>query len=461
MHCVSWRNIIRLLGLCVLFSTVMGTAQVGASSIPQGGDRPIGFESVKTDPATTEGVIPGCGADDTWGAEMDTEFVLAAPGVLANDNRGTGRPNRSVVVTTTTHGTLSLDLTGGFSYTPDSGFVGTDSFVYTMNCYPIEGAITTGFATVTLKVQAPITCSVGDDSYSMPENTTLSIAAPGVVANDTLEDPRYTLTVGSPSHGSVTMSRNGSFDYVPDAGFTGIDTFTYNIGCYICVFPNCPTSLSGPVVRTATVTITVFSTSCTAIDDAFSMGQDTVLTVAAPGILANDIGITPSVNYLGTSPAHGTISQASDGSFTYTPTAGYAGIDRYTYVIGCAGGSDSVGTVTIEVKSTTPPTACVAADDSYSTAMDTSLTVAAPGVLNNDMGTNASVSFVGTSPAHGSVTQAADGSLIYTPETGFVGSDSYTYVINCTGGSDSLGTVTISVMAPVPSVPDATPLPQD
>ena len=68
------------------------------------------------------------------------------------------------------------------------------------------------------------------DSYSTNEHTTLTVAAPGVLGNDS--DPENdTLTaslVDGPANGSLSLNADGSFSYTPNAGFTGCDSFTYS-----------------------------------------------------------------------------------------------------------------------------------------------------------------------------------------------------------------------------------------
>ena len=83
-----------------------------------------------------------------------------------------------------------------------------------------------------------------------------------------------------------------------------------------------------------------------------------------------------------TGAAHGTVTLNSDGSFTYTPAASFSGVDSFTF-LACDGIADSnVATVSIVVSPVNQ--APVANNDTYSTAENTTLTVAAPGVLAND-----------------------------------------------------------------------------
>ena len=67
------------------------------------------------------------------------------------------------------------------------------------------------------------------DAYTTSEDTTLNVAAPGVLGNDNEPDgDALTARLTSQaSHGSVLMSSEGSFAYVPDANYNGPGTFTY------------------------------------------------------------------------------------------------------------------------------------------------------------------------------------------------------------------------------------------
>jgi VCBS repeat-containing protein len=68
-----------------------------------------------------------------------------------------------------------------------------------------------------------------NDSYSVDEDRTLTVDAPGVLANDTDVEGAslQAILVSNPTHGDVTLNTNGSFIYTPDANYQGTDTFTY------------------------------------------------------------------------------------------------------------------------------------------------------------------------------------------------------------------------------------------
>ena len=97
-----------------------------------------------------------------------------------------------------------------------------------------------------------------------------------------------------------------------------------------------------------------------ATPDAYIAGRSTPLTIAAPGVLGNDINSSGSGALratLQTSPTHGTLTLNSNGGFLYTPTAEYLGPDSFTYVASNdAPGSTAPATVSITVVPIQPPT---------------------------------------------------------------------------------------------------------
>ncbi len=71
--------------------------------------------------------------------------------------------------------------------------------------------------------------AAADYRYSIKQGNTLSMAAPGVLANDSdpNNDPLTALLDVGPVHGSLTLNPNGSFSYAPTSGYFGGDSFTY------------------------------------------------------------------------------------------------------------------------------------------------------------------------------------------------------------------------------------------
>ena len=93
-----------------------------------------------------------------------------------------------------------------------------------------------------------------------------------------------------------------------------------------------------------------------AVDDNYSVDQGKTLTVAAPGVLGNDSASNGAqlTAALGTTTAHGTLTLQADGSFTYKPSAGFAGTDTFTYTAHAGTAASNVANVTITVAAPAP-----------------------------------------------------------------------------------------------------------
>ena len=185
----------------------------------------------------------------------------------------------------------------------------------------------------------------------------------------------------------------------------------------------------------------------TAANDGYVTPVSTALVIAAPGVLANDSanggGALSAAGASG--PSHGILSIASNGGFTYTPTAAYTGPDSFTYyALNTFGGS--LATVSITVGAVAPTTV----NDALSTTYPSALNLAAPGVLANDNanGGGALTAALVSNVTNGTLTLGANGSVSYTPNFGFAGSDSFTYRAVSAGGNGNVATVTIAVAPP-------------
>ena len=213
-------------------------------------------------------------------------------------------------------------------------------------------------------------------------------------------------------------------------------------------------SPSGTLELTGTVTSNNDGAACknadspfdlpTANDDSYTATSDTTLNVgAASGVLANDVG-TGLTTIAGTGPSHGTLTLNPDGSFSYTPTAGFFGTDTFTYSVQDEFGRDSASAATVTI-TVNLPAAPAATDDTYATTADTALNEGAgSGVLANDSGTGLTVTG-NTSPSHGTLSVNPDGAFLYTPTSGYSGPDSFDYTITDAYSRTSSATVTLTV----------------
>jgi len=143
-------------------------------------------------------------------------------------------------------------------------------------------------------------------------------------------------------------------------------------------------------------------------------------------------------------PTHGTLI-GSAPSLTYQPGLNFSGNDSFTFKANDGQADSNVATVSISVLAVNDPPTAV--NDAYGLTQDNSFAVAAPGVLANDGDVDSGVlsAVLLSSPANGTVTVDANGSFSYAPNTGFSGSDSFTYAANDGLTNSSPATVTLTV----------------
>jgi VCBS repeat-containing protein len=398
-------------------------------------------------------IAPIAVADAYTTPQNTTLSITMGAGVLANDTDANDDALAAGLVSPTARGTLTLNLDGSFTYTPTNQFAGTDSFAYRT----YDGSTNSATATVTITVLAPPNEApvAQNESYPMIRNTTLTIAPAGVLANDTDADGNALIArlVDEPTHGTVALNTNGGFIYTPVANYTGQDSFTYqaydgrtNSGLAAVVITiNLPPNIA-PVAQ----------------GDSYSTVRDTTLTVASlSGVLANDTdadGPTLTAT-VATPPANGSVVLAANGSFTYTPRAGFSGTDSFTYRAS-DGTANATAMVTIQV--TVPPpvnVAPVASADTYALNKNETLTVATiSGVLANDTDANGDLlqATLINNPTQGVLTFNADGSFTYRPQTNFTGVDSFGYA--ATDGTNVTGTIVVTLQVNEPPAQGAAPV---
>jgi large repetitive protein len=362
--------------------------------------------------------------DDSYTATSDTTLNVGAPsGVLANDV-GTGLT--TIAGTGPSHGTLTLNPDGSFSYTPTAGFFGTDTFTYSVQDQ--FGRDSASAATVTITVNLPAAPAAIDDTYTTTADTALNEGAGGgVLANDSGTGITVTGNT-SPSHGTLSVNPDGSFLYTPTSGYSGPDSFDYTI--------------TDAFSRTSSATASLTVNPVAANVSASGTGPAPInVTPPAP------IGVGAFTYTLVTTPpgADGVATMdPSTGAITFTPAAGFHGtVPTFTYAVTDAA-SDVSAPATIDL-TVGEPAAPAADPDTYSTTANTAVNqLAAGGLLTNDTGTGIAVSG-NTNPANGTVTVNSDGSFVYTPTTGYSGPDSFDYTITDAYGRTSSATATLTV----------------
>jgi hypothetical protein len=284
-----------------------------------------------------------------------------------------------------------------------------------------------------------------DDAYATDEDVMLNVAAPGILANDIGVGITAVLETG-PSSGSLALYGDGSFEYTPDPDFNGVDTFSYSVTDGIVVSN----------IATVTITVNAINDAPVAFDDFYTTDEDTELSTygaSLAGVLGNDYDVDGDLLevVLVQDVTHGHLGLDSEGNFVYMPGSDFFGFDTFTYYV--YDGSESSSTVMVTIEVLPINDAPVGVDDDYAIDEDTSLDLAAPGLLANDydMDGDAITLVVITVPSHGSGSIGADGSFSYTPHPDWYGVDSMTYQVF--DGVDYSGIVTVTIT--VNSVNDA------
>ncbi|MEM7532954.1 MAG: tandem-95 repeat protein [Chloroflexota bacterium] len=374
---------------------------------------------------------------DSYLAYQDETLIVSPTGVLENDDDVDGDALTAIIMSNVSNGSLSFSSDGSFDYTPFGGYVGSDSFTYVASDSISNSVATTVTIDVINMNDAPVAV---DDGYSTNEDETLTVVATGVLSNDTDAD-NNTLTAISLTttiSGALTFNSDGSFEYIPNAGISGVDSFTYYAS----------DTLSDSLAATVYITINAVNDVPIAVDDAYSINEDTPLNVAAPGVLANDSDADTDDTIdaiVASDPISGTLTLNTDGSFDYIPDANANGLDSFTYYVTDDITDSITATVVITINSVNDLP--VAVSDAYTTNEDTPLNIATPGVLTNDTdGDNDTLTSILLSDvAHGVLSLANTGQFGYTPDNEFFGVDQFTYYVH-DGTTDSLSTtVTINV----------------
>jgi hypothetical protein len=264
--------------------------------------------------------------------------------VLANDSCVGGCDPASLTIgTAPANGSAVRNTDGTVTYTSAAGFIGTNTFTYTVRD-TTTGTQISNPATVTVNVipgPPPNPPVAVNDAATTPEGTVVGI---NLIANDSNCPPCTVAIVAPPLNGTVSANTPaaGQVTYTPNVGFNGTDVFTYTA------------TNAGGTSAPANVSVTV-----TAVNDAPVANDDTASTVAASpvsiNVLANDTdadGPFPLTVVNLTQPAAGTgtVALNADGTVTYSPGAFTGPRTTFTYQVRDGLGAQSnIATVTVNV----------------------------------------------------------------------------------------------------------------
>ena len=359
--------------------------------------------------------------DDLYELDQDTVLtVTQTDGVLANDTDPDGDPLVVSLVDAPTHGQLEMSTDGAFSYTPNPGYAGADSFRYT-----VADGQASALAEVTLLVAAEgnTAPTAMGESYTFAEDTVDN--AMDLLSNDTDadNDPLSIVVSSGPSHGNLTQDLVG-WRYTPNPDFHGTDSVEY-------VVTDGQASSDAVVAQ---ITVEPVNDAPIAATDVYAAAQNTTLTVdGSAGVLANDNDVDgdPLIAVVSLAPQHGTVDLQADGAFVYTPGTDFSGRDEFSYELS-DGALSATGRVIIDVadaENTRP----VAVGELFTIAEDTALdTTTLASLLANDSDADGDplALEILEGPAHGVLTELGGGHIRYVPDRDYFGADTVTYTVS-------------------------------
>jgi hypothetical protein len=339
---------------------------------------------------------------DAYSTFQDVALVIPAAGVLANDTDAEANPLTAVLDVGPSHGSLSLNAAGGFTYTPSAGYTGADAFTYHAN----DGGLDSNIASVALTINPVVTGVLANGSFesnyagwtpSGNQSITATNATDGIKlvtfnagqtkpngvlaqAFPTTPGQTYTLTfdagvlafntnsqvlqVSVTGSGTLlartitlTGSGGGATRWVPQSF-----TFVSNSTTTTLTFRDQSTTTNSIDLLLDNVRVTapvsVPNTAPVAMADSYAATKDVALVVAAVGVLANDTDAqaNPLTAVLDAGPVHGSLTLNANGGFTYTPTAGYTGGDSFTYHASDGSLNSNIATVDLSVNGIIPGT---------------------------------------------------------------------------------------------------------
>ena len=381
--------------------------------------------------------------------------------VLANDSDPDGDSLTIVSVGSPARGT-ARKVRDRVQFTAPSDYVGRVTFPYTIA--DSHGARDSASVAVSvLLVNVPPSFTVGPAQTVLEDAGSQSV--PGWVGNIS---PGANSEAGQVVAFLVTNDNNSLFESQPAIAPDGTLTFTpaanANGSAIVTVRARDDGGTAGggtdtSAAQTFTIAVQAVNDPPAANPDSPTVAEDDPVGVTFD-VLANDddadTGDTRTVSsYDGSTVVNGTLTDNGGGSFTYIPDSGFTGADAFTYVAADGSGATSSATATINV--TPIEHAPVAGNDAYITQQDTPFSITSPGLLANDGDQDGNAITVQSAPISGAVngivTLSADGSFAYMPNSGFTGTDSFTYRIDDGTGlsADGVATITVTSSPALPS----------
>jgi Bacterial Ig domain len=368
--------------------------------------------------------------------ESGSSLTVTSPGVLGNDSNPGGGPITAQLASQASHGTVSLNADGSFTYTPNSGYSGVDTFAYQDNA---SGTLSNVGNVSVMVLPAGGQVAFFDDFGGQPGADPFWTTVLGTwnVTNGTMQGSSpassYGLAYAKGNWTDYSVQANVQF---PSGAFGGgiggrVNTATgAHYGAWI--YPE------GSPAGTGSAILRLIKFEGWTSWSGTPMAQVTLPNV---GTTAHTLQLSVQANSVLVSVDGTQYINVSDANFdSVAPyTNGAISLDMWTnttaYVM-------TVANVTVSTSGSAP----TASNEGYTMTQGTTLSVSAPGVLSNDSGNSTLTASLVTAPANGSLTLNANGSFTYTPSAAFSGTDSFAYRANASGIPSNVANVSIMAL---------------
>lgn len=327
------------------------------------------------------------------------------------------------VVDQPTTGSVNCSSGGSCTYTPDQHANGVDTFTYRASDSDGElSNVATATVTIAPVNDAPVANDLG---LTVAEDGNLPVTLSG---SDVDGDPLTFQVLTLPTHGSITGAQP-TLTYTPSTNYNGPDSFMFRVS----------DPAGSADTGTVSITVTPVNDAPVAADSSVTTAEDTPAVV---NIVANDID-GDELTFVPSSPTGegGTVTCAGNAC-TYTPAAGYAGLDAFTVLVDDGNGGTATATVEVTVTAfeNTPPDA---SDSTVVVIEGTTRTFSLPGT---DADGDSLTFTVLIAPIQGSLECSPSGSCTYTPHQDATAPQTFVYRVSDGRGGIDEATVALGIV---------------
>ncbi|MFM2647719.1 tandem-95 repeat protein [Vibrio diabolicus] len=392
--------------------------------------------------STTAGITvlevndPPIAGATSYTIDEDEVITISAEQLLANSSDIEGEVALDSVSYSGSEGIFTDNGDGTFSFAPNQNFNGKVNLDVVVVDEDGATASTTANIDVLPINDAPVS---GDLAYSVDEDYSITLSQEQLLAQatDVEGDALTASNLVVDGDATVTVNDDGSFTITPDANFNGdIDiTFDINDG-------------TDTIVATADLTVNPVNDLPQPEDQAFTIGEDGVLTFTDQDLLdgATDIdGDDLSVEGVTYTGADGVLTDNGDGTYSFAPNENFNGDVNFTFDV--SDGTDTV-TANIDVSVTPENDSPVAGSTSYTVHEDNSITISDEQLLANssDIEGDVDISSVTYSGNDGVFQDNGDGTYTFSPNENFNGEVSLDVVVVDEEGATDSTTAGITVL---------------